>query len=366
MFAGFDFLSLSFLSRIRFTNRGRPPTSHIHPYNLQTTQSNLVIEVFQEVTITMYSSQTLDKPGMIEAKIMLPNSTSTPLKPFRMEKCMEDLKPFCSNRSPMRKAEDSSTCFNSAFDSGYSSVLQELEETKYSNRSNHLIYHDTVDSKATANKPSLFESILKSRNHSISLEQLVEKVNLKKEAKIGRDGIDFQPHGRLRSYSASDATVNTNRGKSLQYPYKFSTSSLSLYSDMSLSIGGGSKWSVSGSDSQSPTMDQVLLMGRDRKNCRIERSYSDGGDYDLSELVANLRFSGPPPPTPLTPSPDASTYRRTPESLFGLETFQSFSSRQDPCRPKLECITENDQDLCATPEEYYTTGNNFFKTNIIN
>ena len=96
---------------------------------------------------------------------------------------------------------------------------------------------------------------------------------------------------------------------------------------------------------------------------RTERSYSDGSnDYDLSELVANIKINTknlPPPPrgmSPCSPSPDASAYRRTPESLFGLETLAMGTGVRDSVRPKLECITESEQDLSCTPEEYYTTG----------
>merc|ERR1719192_846902 len=88
------------------------------------------------------------------------------------------------------------------FDSGYSSILENSQETtdeskcedqSYGNISPHSPIEDLK-------QPSLFESILKSRNHSISLEQLVEKVNLKKEQKSDH----YVQVGRSRSFSTSE------------------------------------------------------------------------------------------------------------------------------------------------------------------
>ena len=80
-----------------------------------------------------------------------------------------------------------------------------------------------------------------------------------------------------------------------------------------------------------------------------------GGDYDLSELVASLRRGPPPASSPATPSPEAATFRRTPESLFGLEALQLYPGPATS-RPKLERITETELEPSTTPEEYYTTG----------
>ena len=133
---------------------------------------------------------------------------------------------------------------------------------------------------------------------------------------------------------------------------------MSLYSD--LSVGGSSfRSSVTEPESQSP-MDQVFLMGSNkhmqpRLTPDRQRRYS-GGDYDLSELVSNMRLVPGHSRPACVPSPDAATYRRTPESLFGLEALQGFQGRSESRRPKLEAISESEQDLSGTPEEYYTTG----------
>ena len=143
----------------------------------------------------------LDKPGMIEAKIMLPNSTSTPLKPFNLDTKETSWRTPAGFRSSGHGISSNSR--TKPFDSGFSSLLSEkLEEESSiltSNDSNTSISDD-----GQCQKPSLFESILKSRNHSISLEQLVEKVNMKKEQRNEeRDNYDYY---RSRSLSTSELT----------------------------------------------------------------------------------------------------------------------------------------------------------------
>ena len=75
----------------------------------------------------------------------------------------------------------------------------------------------------------------------------------------------------------------------------------------------------------------------------------------MSELVASLRRGHPPASSPATPSPEAATFRRTPESLFGLEALQLYPGPATS-RPKLERITETELQPSTTREEYYTTG----------
>ena len=288
----------------------------------------------------------LDKPGMIEAKIMLPSSisTSTPMKPFSTADTTRDKHQSSINRTL------TPVSFDSGFSSMLSSTAEKLEDSNISPT------NTSCSSSEDCLKPSLFESIRKSRNHSVSLEQLVEKVNLKKEQRNeDRENYEY----RSRSWSTSELTVKRKPMPKVDL-YRFSGSEVSLYSDISGNNGGVTDWSVSGSDTgHSPTLDQVLTMGC---NHRSERSYSDTScDYDLSELVTNMRIKtrGVSAP-PHSPSPDSSTCRRTPESLFGLETLQQLQvySRPESCRPKLECITESDLDqgLSTTPKEYYTTG----------
>ena len=151
----------------------------------------------------MSSKQVLDKPGMIEAKIMLPSSTSTPLKPFNLDSKETCWRTPAGFRTSAGSEGSSSNSRTKPFDSGFSSLLSEKleEETSLltSNDSNTSISDD-----GQCQKPSLFESILKSRNHSISLEQLVEKVNLKKEQRNEeRDNYDCY---RSRSLSTSELT----------------------------------------------------------------------------------------------------------------------------------------------------------------
>ena len=313
----------------------------------------------------MEFSKEMDKPGMIEAKILLPNSTSTPLKPFSFDKSAGKTNKECYNTM-----KTSGFCkFNykksmssiGPFDSGYSSFLENSQETfdeskgedqSYGNLSPH-----THSPTSKIKQPSLFESILKSRNHSISLEQLVEKVNLKKEQKSDH----FVQVGRSRSFSTSELKKRRESHQSADLQ-SCSSSNLSLYSDLSVSstATSASRWSVEG---QSPTLEQALLMGARGRGLaspwdQLPSRRHSGGDYDLSELVASLRRGHPPASSPATPSPEAATFRRTPESLFGLEALQLYPGPATS-RPKLERITETELEPSTTPEEYYTTGKTY-------
>ena len=294
-----------------------------------------------------------DKPGMIEAKVNVTNTrTSTPVRPFIVDNRKDNQHPSSLNKH----FKNIQTPCRSPFDSGYNSLLQVSSATPVNNDdydNNVHVDQPKKDYDLDSNnleQPSLFQSILKSRNHSISLEQLVEKVHLKKEQKIERECFEF----RSRSFSASEVSRKQKSG-SRSSLYRLSSSG--VYSDLSLaSFSTGSKSNLS--DGQSPTLDQVLTMGTNHCQLRSERSYSDD-DYDLSELISSLSMTGAGAARPCTPSPEEVTYRRTPESLFGLETFQSYQARIDNSnrvKPKLESITEDDSDQCATPEEYYTSG----------
>ena len=313
-----------------------------------------------------------DRPGMIEAKILLPNSTSTPLplKPFssifqhQSSGDAQDYYRESPNQTFVPRMSKASA--QGAHDSGYNSLLSEERDSGEKTGVDSIFQEKTSTSdESISEQPSLFASLLKSRNHSISLEQLIEKVHLKKEIKNEKESFMTnhpRGHGRLRSFSASEVHKTSRRSTAsgaCSGSSRGSISNLSLYSD--LSVGGGSRWSVSGSQSPSP-MDQAFLMSSNmhrqpRHSPERLRSYS-GGDYDISELVANMRLAQAHMKSTCTPSPEAATYRRTPESLFGLEALQGFQGqgRSESRRPKLESISETEQDLCVTPEEYYTTG----------
>ena len=320
-----------------------------------------------------------DKPGMIEAKILLPNSTSTPLKPFGSSFQNHSLPgdgrssiSHTPNRSFETRMTEKSPAFGPRpFDSGYNSLLAEEKDQERTEGESFSEGNNSSSDECRPEKPSMFESILKSRNHSLSLEQLIEKVNLKKELK---NADHPRSQGRLRSFSASEVHRPSRRpisSKATSISSRSSVSNLSLYSD--LSVGGSSfRSSITEPESQSP-MDQVFLMSANRhKQPRHtpdrQRRYSggdyrqprhtpdSGGDYDLSELVANMRLVPGHSRPACVPSPDATAYQRTPESLFGLEALQGFQGRSESRRPKLEAISESEQDLSGTPEEYYTTG----------
>ena len=303
----------------------------------------------------------MDKPGMIEAKILLPNSTSTPLKPFSFDKSAGKTNKECYNT--MKTSGFSKFNYNKSiisvgpFDSGYSSILENSHEATTDDSKDEDQSFSNYNPHSPINQikqPSLFESILKSRNHSISLEQLVEKVNLKKEQKSDH----YVQVGRSRSFSTSELKKRRESRQSSDLQ-SCSSSNLSLYSDLSVSstATSGSRWSVEG---QSPTLEQALLMGARGRGLastwdQLPSRRHSGGDYDLSELVASLRRGHPPASSPATPSPEAATFRRTPESLFGLEALQLYPGPATS-RPKLERITETELEPSTTPEEYYTTG----------
>ena len=111
----------------------------------------------------------IDTPGMIEAKVISPNCTSTPLKPFGNADC---------GALPRKLINP--------FDSGYNSILQESKTSPINVTDDIQNEYSTCEEQASK-KPSLFESILNSRNSSISLEQHVEKVNWKKELKAEKE-----------------------------------------------------------------------------------------------------------------------------------------------------------------------------------
>ena len=263
----------------------------------------------------------------------LPYKTSTPMKPI------------------FSKVADRSRCHSSLSetaagveDSGYLSCLGDQTNTS-------AIKPDSSYCKDGRKNLSLFESMLQSRNHSINLEQLVEKVNLRKEKK-NEWFYNVSTSGRPRSYSASE--ISSVQGGQRRVALSQDSSTWSNISNSSVVSEAGS-----------PTLDQVLLMGsadqmrlpRLMPSPQLSRSSSD---YDISEMLASIKMKEGPLQSPLTPSPDASTYRRNPESLFGLETLQRslYQPRKDSCKPSLASITETeaDQSLSSTPREYYSSG----------
>ena len=273
----------------------------------------------------------LDNPGMMEAKIMMPYKTSTPMKPI------------------FSKAADLSSLAETGAgveDSGYLSCLADQSQANTS-----ALKSDSSYCKDGRKNLSLFESMLQSRNHSINLEQLVEKVNLRKEKK-NEWFYNVSTSGRPRSYSASE--ISSVQGGQRRVALSQDSSTWSNISNSSVVSEAGS-----------PTLDQVLLMGsadqmrlpRLVPSPQLSRSSSD---YDISEMLATIKMKEGPLQSPLTPSPDASTYRRNPESLFGLETLQRslYQPRKDSCKPSLASITETeaDQSLSSTPREYYSSG----------
>ena len=274
-------------------------------------------------------SHLLDNPGMIEAKIMMPYKTSTPMKPIFF------------------KSDDSSFAETGVEDSGYLSTLTENTSARKS---------DSSDCKDGCKNLSLFESMLQSRNHSINLEQLVEKVNLRKEKK-NEMLYNVSTAGRPRSYSASEVSSVISGPRRARLSEDSSNSSLSSWSNVSSS----SLLSESGS----PTLDQVLLMGRADKLRRFPRVgispqlSRSSSDYDISDMLAAIKMKEGPLQSPQT-SPDASSYIRNPESLFGLETLQRclYQPRKESCKPGLASISEAECDgsLSTTPREYYSSG----------
>ena len=279
-------------------------------------------------------SHLFDNPGMMEAKIMMPYKTSTPLKPI------------------FSKSDESSTFAETGVeDSGYMSSLADRSSASVRKS-------ESSDTKDGCKNLSLFESMLQSRNPSIDLEQLVEKVNLRKEKKQEEMMYNVSTAGRPRSHSASEVCSVFPR------PTRVRVSQDSSYSS-------GSSWSnVSSSplisESGSPTLDQVLLMGcgdRDRRFPRLGLSPQlsrSSSDYDISDILAAIKTKEGPLQAPQTPSPDANSYVRNPESLFGLETLQRclYQPRKEICKPGLASITEaeSDQSLSRTPREYYSSG----------
>ena len=277
----------------------------------------------------------LDNPGMMEAKIImpLPYKTSTPMKPI-----------FSRAADRSRTHSSLSETATGVEDSGYLSCL--TEETNTS-----AIKSDSSYCKDGRKNLSLFESMLQSRNHSINLEQLVEKVNLRKEKK-NEMFYNVSTSGRPRSYSASE--ISSVRGGGRRVALSQDSSTWSNISNSSVVSEAGS-----------PTLDQVLLMGSADK-MRLPRLLpspqlsTSSSDYDISEMLASIKMKEGPLPSPLTPSPDASTYRRNPESLFGLETLQRslYQPRRESCKPSLASITESEVSEClsSTPREYYSSG----------
>ena len=273
----------------------------------------------------------LDNPGMMEAKIMMPYKTSTPMKPI------------------FSKAADLSSLAETGAgveDSGYLSCLADQSQANTS-----ALKSDSSYCRDGRKNLSLFESMLQSRNHSINLEQLVEKVNLRKEKK-NELFYNVSTSGRQRSYSASE--ISSGRGGERRAGLSQDCSTWSNISSSSVL-----------SESSSPTLDQVLLMGSSDKmrlpslllSPQLSRSSSD---YDISEMLASIKMREGPLQSPLTPSPDARTCSRNPESLFGLETLQRslYQPRRESCKPSLASITESeaDQSLSSTPREYYSSG----------
>ena len=236
----------------------------------------------------------IDTPGMIEAKVISPNCTSTPLKPFGNADC---------GVLPRKLINP--------FDSGYNSILQESKTSPIDVTDDIQNEYSTCEEQASK-KPSLFESILNSRNSSISLEQLVEKVNWKKEQKAEKE---FGYRARPRSYSTSELTSKRKKSTSVIPGSTPGFSTSSIYSNLSFSSSNDSRSSVFGTpgfDGQSPTLDQFLCMGTNNYQLRCDWSYSDG-DYDLSELISSLQLLGSGSGVdkfPRTPSPDEDSYRQ--------------------------------------------------------
>ena len=156
---------------------------------------------------------------------------------------------------------------------------------------------------------------------------------------------------RPRSYSASEVSSVRYRPRNLAFCPDSSDSSFSNISSSPLL-----------SESGSPTLDQVLLMGSGDKLQRFSRPdlspqlSRSSSDYDISEMLAAIKMKEGPLCSPQTPSPDASTYIRNPESLFGLESLQRclYQPRKESLAPITE--SEGDQSLSSTPQEYYSSG----------
>ena len=151
---------------------------------------------------------------------MMPYKTSTPMKPIFSK--VADLSSLAETVAGVE-------------DSGYLSCLADQSQTNTS-----ALKSDSSYCKDGRKNLSLFESMLQSRNHSINLEQLVEKVNLRKEKK-NELFYNVSTSGRQRSYSASE--ISSGRGGERR---------------------AGLNSSVV-SESSSPTLDQVLLMGSSDK-----------------------------------------------------------------------------------------------------
>ena len=123
------------------------------------------------------------------------------------------------------KSDDSSFAETGVEDSGYLSTLTENTSARKS---------DSSDCKDGCKNLSLFESMLQSRNHSINLEQLVEKVNLRKEKK-NEMLYNVSTAGRPRSYSASEVSSVISGPRRVRLSEDSSNSSLSSWSNVSSS-----------------------------------------------------------------------------------------------------------------------------------
>ena len=176
-------------------------------------------------SIKINRNHVIDTPGMIEAKVISPNCTSTPLKPFGNADCAVLPRKLIN-----------------PFDSGYNSILQESKTSPIDVTDDIENEYSTCEEQASK-KPSLFESILNSRNSSISLEQLVEKVNWKKEHKAEKE---LGYRARPRSYNTSELTSKRKKSSSVIPGYTSGFSTSSIYSNLSFSSSNDSKTSVFG------------------------------------------------------------------------------------------------------------------------
>jgi len=309
------------------------------------------------------NSTTEDIPRMFKAKVALSttHSTSTPLKPIfsnvpiNLEESTSALKsilgvsPVSSRPSTHANVSrpfrfpvkvDANKSPSSHGDSGFLSMSE----------SNTTL---TPKSSSSSNL-SMFKSIMESRkNTSLSLEQVIEKVNSRKEKVVSKSCPRAR---RLRSYSASEVSVH-------QFFSKESPTLLEVSKMYDLtSSPDENKSDINESDGGSPTIEQAIMMG-----CKEEVGNQDCGfvgscspDYNLEELVKALRIKHGVLKPPPTPSPPTSYYKRTPQSLFGKE---GQPTQPKPVklsqRPKLPSTPEQEQETLAyssTPEQYYMSG----------
>merc|ERR1719233_2041367 len=217
--------------------------------------------------------------------------------------------------------------------------------------------NSTITPSTSSSPPnmSMFKSIMDSRkNTSLSLEQVIDKVNSRKES---QGSAKARPRtARLRSFSASEISMQMYSNKSPSFAdisnmYDM-TSSPEVFNMSDINEGGGG----------SPTIEQAILMGCEEEKEQRGHLSSSSPDYNLEELVRALRIKHGVLEPPPTPSPPPSYYVRTPQSLFGEDTKYQYpknSQTNQTQRPKLPSAPQQDHDsksFGSTPEQYYMSG----------